>query len=187
MILVILAYIIGSIPSGYLIARLYGIDIREHGSGNIGATNVARILGTKFFFIVFFLDFIKSYLFIAMMQTLGASSMSVMLGGLALIFGNGCSIFLNFKGGKAVATSCGVVAAWNPLLVLLVFIPWILILLITKRVGIASGAGYIALPICAAFLANAAMLVPCTLLISSWGLYLHRSNIREFLASSASF
>jgi len=186
-ILIIIAYLIGSIPSGYLIARVYGIhDIRSHGSGNIGATNVARILGTKFFFIVFFADFFKSFLFLLGMQFAGADQLSIMLAGLALALGNGASIFLQFRGGKAVATSCGVICAWNPMLVVAVLIPWALTLWATKRVGIASGAAYIVLPLCAAFSYNAELLLPCTLLISVWGLFLHRSNIREFLAAFAS-
>ena len=187
-IFIILAYLIGSIPSGYLIARMQGIeDIRLHGSGNIGATNVARILGTKFFFIVFLTDFLKSFLFLFGMQLLNLSAMSVMLCGLALIFGNGASIFLQFRGGKAVATSCGVICALSPFLVLAVLIPWLLTLWGTKRIGIASGAAYCVLPFFAFFAQDASLLVPCTLLISLWGIFLHRSNIREFLASSASF
>lgn len=186
-VLIVLAYLIGSIPSGYLIARLYGIqDIRLHGSGNIGATNVARILGTRFFFIVFLADFLKAYLYMLCMQMLGLSQLWIMIGGLALIVGNGASIFLQFRGGKAVATSCGVILAWNPVLVALVLIPWIITLWITKRVGIASGAGYVALPWFASCMPHADLLVPCTLLISLWGLFLHRSNIREFLTALVS-
>lgn len=185
---IILAYIIGSIPSGYIIARMHGIDdIRLHGSGNIGATNVARILGTKFFFVVFAADFLKAYLFISAMQFFCMAQISIMLAGLALIFGNGASIFLQWRGGKAVATSCGVLSAINPLLVIAVFIPWLLGLWATKRVGIASGIAYCVLPLFAAFAHNASLLVPCALLISLWGIFLHRSNIRQFLASSASF
>ena len=188
LVLIILAYLIGSIPSGYIIARMHGIDdIRLHGSGNIGATNVARILGTKFFFIVFLADFLKSLLFLLVMQFFGLTPASIILCGLALIFGNGASIFLQFRGGKAVATSCGVIAALNPFLVLAILIPWLLVLWSTKRIGIASGAAYFMLPFFAAFTHDPSLLVPCTLLISLWGIFLHRSNIREFLASSASF
>lgn len=188
LLLIGLAYLIGSIPSGYLIARFYGVeDIRSHGSGNIGATNVARILGATFFFIVFAADFLKAYLFILAMQFFCMAQISIMLAGLALIFGNGASIFLQFRGGKAVATSCGVLSAVSPLLVIAVFIPWLLVLWATKRIGIASGAAYFVLPLCAAFAYDASLLVPCTLLISLWGIFLHRSNIRQFLASSASF
>lgn len=185
--LIILAYIIGSIPSGYLIARMYGVeDIRAHGSGNIGATNVARILGTKFFFIVFAADFFKAFLFLVALQSVSVDQLSIMFAGLSLILGNGASIFLQFRGGKAVATSCGVVWAWNPMLVIAVLIPWALTLWATKRVGIASGSAYLTLPLFAAFLCNAELLLPCTLLISLWGIYLHRNNIREFLATLAS-
>lgn len=188
LLLIIIAYVIGSIPSGYIIARWNGIeDIRLHGSGNIGATNVARILGTKFFFIIFLADFLKSYLFLSLMQFFGWAPEIVVLSGLALIFGNGASIFLLFRGGKAVATSCGVLGALNPFLALAVFIPWLLVAWVTKRIGIASGAAYFILPIFAIFAHDASLLVPTTLLISIWGIFLHRSNIREFLASSASF
>lgn len=188
LLLIILAYIIGSIPSGYLIARFYGIDdIRLHGSGNIGATNVARILGTKFFFIVFFTDFIKSFLLVSLIQTVGYAPIMMIVSGLALIFGNGASIFLQFRGGKAVATSCGVVCAWNPTLLLLVAIAWVIGLWLTKRVGIASGIGYIMLPIFASLMPNSALLLPSAILISLWGLFLHRSNIREFVAAIVSW
>jgi glycerol-3-phosphate acyltransferase PlsY len=183
LLIVTVAYLIGAIPSGYLIARLYGIkDIRLHGSGNIGATNVGRILGAPFFFLVFFVDYIKAFALVWSIKVFSCASLSIVIAaGLALIIGNGASVFLKFRGGKAVSTTCGVLAAIDFKLVLVVFIPWFLTLFFTRRVGIASVIAYVALPLCAILTQASADLIVATLSIAVWGIFLHRSNIKEFL------
>lgn len=115
-------YLIGSIPFGLVVARyIGGIDIRQHGSGNIGATNVGRAMGRKFFFLVFMLDMLKGFLptFFAVQETASVKfsdltplvSHAPILVAAAAVIGHNFPIYLNFKGGKGVATSLGVVLA----------------------------------------------------------------------------
>src|SRR5690348_15473304 len=101
------AYLVGAIPTGYLIAKLKGItDIRQHGSGNIGATNVSRILGKHYFFLIFFLDAGKAYLFIHALKAHFSFNYLCIFASIVLV-GNGYSIFLRGSGGKGVATLFG--------------------------------------------------------------------------------
>lgn len=123
LVVIVGAYIVGSIPTGYLLGRfLFGIDITAHGSGNIGATNAARVFGPRYFFIVFFIDAAKAFLYLLALS-LGDLSfpvaqlshdMVVHLAAIALLIGNAYSPFLGFNGGKGVATLCGILYALFP-------------------------------------------------------------------------
>jgi len=133
-----LSYFVGALPTGYLFARFFfGIDITKNGSGNIGATNVARVIGCKkYFFLIFFLDFLKAFLALALLAPvckgvlLACASM--------LLVGNCFSIFLKFRGGKGVSTTLGILAFLFPKILFGFLVIWILILLISRKVGIAS-------------------------------------------------
>jgi glycerol-3-phosphate acyltransferase PlsY len=152
--LIPIAYLVGSIPFGLIIGLLKGIDVRKAGSGNIGATNVGRLLGKRFFFIVFFLDLLKG---LGMMLLAGlfavqvASSMLLWLAvGFAVIVGHNCSIFLKFKGGKGVSTSVGVVLGVWPYLSLpgmAALSVFVVVLKITRYVSVASMIGAITIPV----------------------------------------
>ena len=112
--LIVGAYFIGSVPFGYILARaVRGVDIRTVGSGNIGATNVGRIMGRGWGLFVFALDVLKGLLPAYIGKELGGPELAV-LGGLAVIIGHNWPIFLGFRGGKGVATSCGVLLAVFP-------------------------------------------------------------------------
>jgi len=179
---IIIGYCIGSIPSGYLIARMYGIaDIRDHGSGSIGATNVSRVLGLKFFFIVFLADFLKSYLYVLALAHYDFSQFDLMSASIFLLIGNGYSLFFGSRSGKGVATTCGVLCALAPLFLLILLCGWLIVFLLSKTVGIASTILFICMPVCAYFFidffADAAFLLPFTIFVSLWGLWLHRNNI----------
>ena len=109
------AYLVGSIPTGYLIAKLAGIaDIRSHGSGNIGATNVARLIGIHGFFLVLCIDALKAYAYLRYMQTITSQDVYLCAIALLILSGNIHSLFLGFRGGKGVATSIGIAAALMP-------------------------------------------------------------------------
>jgi acyl phosphate:glycerol-3-phosphate acyltransferase len=179
------AYLIGSIPSGFLIARARGVaDIREHGSGNIGATNVARVLGAQYFFVVFFLDFFKAYAFIITLAHYGCSQDFLLVAGGCLLLGNACSIFLNFRGGKGVATTFGILLAINPLLVLASAVIFLPVLYMTRTVGLASVVTLAALPLIAWVVCadNVAVFlyVVCTALL---GIFWHRGNIVQLVTN----
>jgi len=175
------AYLIGSIPSGYLIARYKGIEnIREHGSGNIGATNVARVLGIKFFFIVFFTDFFKAWLYLLCVAAAGFTQWYLISAAIALLIGNGCSLFLGFRGGKAVATGFGVLAALHPYLLLYLFVSWLVVFALTKTVALASIFFLLALPAGSIYLMQDSLpMISFTLFTAAWGIFLHRENIAK--------
>jgi len=182
LLIIVVAYCIGSIPSGLLIARARGVhDIRSHGSGNIGATNVARVLGYKFFLIVFFADCFKAYGFLTLVQSYGADVLFVCFVGAALVIGNGASLFLRFRGGKGIATIMGLLLALDPWIAAYVFIVWLVVFLIIRTVGIASVAALLALPLITYLLiCHEAHFFTLSCFIALFGLYLHRDNIFRF-------
>ncbi|MFJ5769865.1 glycerol-3-phosphate 1-O-acyltransferase PlsY [Psychrobacillus sp. NPDC093180] len=140
-ILLLLAYIIGSIPSGLWIGKLfYNTDIREHGSGNLGGTNTFRTLGKKAGLIVTIMDILKgtAATLLGYLAVFESTSVHPLILGIIAVIGHMFPIFANFKGGKAVATSGGILLAYNwPLFVLLV-VGFFIILKITKMVSLTS-------------------------------------------------
>jgi glycerol-3-phosphate acyltransferase PlsY len=154
------AYLIGSVPFAYLIAKaVRGIDIREIGSGNVGATNVGRALGRHWGILVFALDVLKGFL-----PTLAALLLhgcrvgepalppGVALAGFAAVAGHNWPIFLKFKGGKGMATSCGVFLALFPLGVLIAMGVWAAAVALTRYVSVGSMVAAVALVACALLL-----------------------------------
>ncbi len=142
-----IAYLIGSIPFGYLVVRLLkGVDIRKFGSGNIGATNVARILGIKWGVLVFVLDFLKGFLAVYLLIFLFPKlyPFAYVLIAILSICGHNWSLFLKFKGGKGVSTSLGAISGlcikFPPLVVsiLSAVICWLLLFFIFRVVSLAS-------------------------------------------------
>lgn len=143
-------YVIGAIPFGYIIARVRaGIDIREHGSGNIGATNVGRVLGLRFFAITFALDFLKGTLPVAgallIESRFGEAALPSQarylfapLVGLAAILGHMFPVYLRFRGGKGVATSIGVVMLIAPVGCAAGLVAWAILVLTTRMISVGS-------------------------------------------------
>jgi len=138
-ILIALSYVIGSIPFGLLISKAKGVDIRKQGSGNIGATNVLRCLGKPLGISCFVLDALKGYLPAALFPLIGKVDPTFgILFGTAAILGHNFPIFLNFKGGKGVATSAGVLLGVAPLAVAIGLLAWILVFKISGYVSLGS-------------------------------------------------
>jgi acyl-phosphate glycerol 3-phosphate acyltransferase len=145
----LLAYLIGAIPFGYLIGRWRGVDIIQHGSGNIGATNVGRILGWRFGLLVFALDFAKGA-----GPTAAGLSVELTLGviaGLAAFVGHLFPIYLRFRGGKGVATGAGVVSVLLPMPTLAALASWLIVVLVSGYISLASLAA--AFVLCLAYFA----------------------------------
>ena len=122
------AYLIGAIPFGYLVARLRGVDIFAHGSGNIGATNVGRALGRRFGVLVFALDFAKGALSVALAIWLRLGDRIEVAAALAAFLGHLFPIYLKFRGGKGVATGAGAVFVLLPIPALAGLVVWIVTL-----------------------------------------------------------
>lgn len=183
-IILFFAYLIGAIPTGYIIARYSGIsDIRTHGSGNIGATNVARVLGIKYFFLVFFLDAAKAFLFLKALAYSGSSDFLLVCAAGVILVGNGFSVFLRFSGGKGVATAVGILAALAPHLLLLVALPWTILILLTKTMGVACVGASLSLPFLALLAHDGPLIFYSTLGIACWIFLRHLPNMRDYLIS----
>jgi len=138
------AFLLGAVPFGYLAGRMRGIDLRAHGSGNIGATNTLRVLGTRMGIVVLLLDVGKGLLPLLAARRLdgaaagGANDWVVVGAGLAAILGHTFSPFLGFKGGKGVATSLGVLIGLSPLVAGLVVSVFLLVVAATRYVSLGS-------------------------------------------------
>lgn len=148
---VIIAYLAGSIPSAYIAGKLKGVDLRQHGSGNLGATNVVRVLGPKIGGVVFLADFLKGFLpvyFLPMYTETLRPGLWALVYGAAAILGHVKPIFLLGKGGgKGVATAGGVFMALAVVPVLITQVVWVLVFYFTRYVSLASLIGAAVLPI----------------------------------------
>ena len=149
------AYLAGATPFGYLTARfIRGIDIRQHGSKNIGATNVGRVLGAKWGLFVFLLDFLKGLLPVLLIARLFVSPESSnfrnwqVAAGLATILGHMFPVWLRFRGGKGVATALGVALALSPWSTLAAFVVFVLSMVLWRIVSLGSILGAMAYAIC---------------------------------------
>lgn len=185
---VIAAYLLGSIPSGVWVGKIAkGIDIREHGSKNPGATNAYRVLGAKYGIAVLLADAFKGYLPLLIAKDIfQISGTPLILVGLIAIVGHSLSLFLNFKGGKGVATSLGVFLYLFPNGILIVFTAFVLIVAFTKYISLASIIGAGLLPLLALFLPlNEGIprfsLILVSLLVATFVIYRHRANIDRLL------
>ena len=197
LIIALFSYLIGSIPSGYLVAKSQGIDIRQHGSKNIGATNVLRVMGKKWGYLVFFCDSFKGFASVKLGALIAAHALlSPVLGSviaaIACILGHNYTIWLRFKGGKGIATSGGVVLALFPVLVVLcVAVIWFVVFFAGRYVSLASIAAAVALP-CVVFLATGKngsdfwILFGFSALIGALAIWRHQSNIGRLLKGTES-
>jgi glycerol-3-phosphate acyltransferase PlsY len=127
------SYLIGSIPAGYIAGRIVGIDIRTVGSGNIGATNVTRVLGKRYGYPVFIVDFLKGF--------------AGVVGAVACVLGHSFPVWLGFKGGKGVAASAGALFGLTPFVALIAVAVWLVIFYLTRYVSVASMTAALAVPI----------------------------------------
>lgn len=177
-------YITGSLPTGYLAGKLLkGIDIRQHGSGNSGATNVFRTVGTTAGVITLLIDFLKGYVpvIIALNYMAGTKPYFPIIVGACAIIGHIFTIFLKFRGGKGVATGAGALAALMPLPVIFAALTFLVILAITRYVSLGSMISACALPLFS-FIHNEPKSYSITAAaIAAIIIYTHRSNIRNLI------
>ncbi|AYK67874.1 glycerol-3-phosphate 1-O-acyltransferase PlsY [Bacillus subtilis] len=179
-LLIILAYLIGSIPSGLIVGKLAkGIDIREHGSGNLGATNAFRTLGVKAGSVVIAGDILKGTLATAL-PFLMHVDIHPLLAGVFAVLGHVFPIFAKFKGGKAVATSGGVLLFYAPLLFITMVAVFFIFLYLTKFVSLSSMLTGIYTVIYSFFIHDTYLLIVVTLL-TIFVIYRHRANIKRII------
>ena len=183
------AYFLGAVPFGFIIVRIVrGVDIRTLGSGNIGATNVWRVLGRGWGLLAFGLDVLKGFAPACAGNFIGGPELGA-LAGLAAIIGHNWPIFLQFRGGKGVATSCGVFLAIFPSGLVVSFGVWMLALAIWRYVSVASMLGGIALLVSALLLQDepfgaGRFLTAFAALVAVLSIIRHRSNIKRLLQGS---
>jgi glycerol-3-phosphate acyltransferase PlsY len=194
----VLAYLVGSIPTGYLVARARGVDIRSLGSGNIGATNAMRVLGRTVGLMVLFMDFAKGLL-----ACLGLPLLAHLLFGpeeyrvgtislglaaaVGVVIGHNFTIWLRFKGGKGIATTAGVLAALVPWALVIALSVWVLLLLATRYVSVGSVAAAVAMPVATWFTSHGDILLTVmTSVLGIMAIWKHKGNLQRLVAGTES-
>lgn len=181
LLLIIVSYLLGSIPSGLIIGKLFHqTDIREHGSGNLGGTNAFRVLGKKAGIIVSLADILKGTLAATLPLIFNLSDINPLIIGVFAVIGHMYPIFANFRGGKAVATSGGVILGVNPIVFLSVLLSFFIILLICKYVSLSSMLSGIIGIIISITLKEYGLLIVVSIL-TIFIFYRHRANIVRIL------
>jgi glycerol-3-phosphate acyltransferase PlsY len=188
------SYLLGSIPAGYLAGRIAGIDIRKTGSGNIGATNVTRTLGKRYGYPVFAVDFLKGLaavsmsIFIAKRAQPGWNSNDLcgIVGGVSCVIGHAFPVWLQFRGGKGVATSAGVLFRLMPLVTLIGAVIWVVTFGLTRYVSVASITATIALPVVIFIMillnqTHETALLYFSIFLAAIVILLHRSNLSRLM------
>jgi glycerol-3-phosphate acyltransferase PlsY len=178
------AYLVGAFPTSYVAGKLFkGIDLREHGSRNLGATNVYRVLGWKFAVPVAIVDILKGTLpVVAFAPRVSDSTLVAMLVGAMAVVGHVFSVFVGGKGGKGVATSAGVMLGLAPAAVGICLLIWLVLVRTTGYVSLGSMLGAAALPIGLYVLhPDRRELVLPSVALAALIVFLHRANIRRLL------
>ena len=188
------AYLLGSLPTGYLVARIRGVDIRSVGSGNIGATNVFRILGMAAGIVVLGVDALKGYAACGWLVPWVAGQLDPaadagsprldylsLVAGASAVLGHNYTCWLKFKGGKGIATSAGVLAALVPWSFLIILTVFIVTFWASRFVSLASILAALALPFAAWLTGESGVKIAVTTAMSLLAIYKHRANIRRLL------
>ncbi len=184
LLLVLASYLIGAFPTSYLVGRLlHGIDLRQHGSGNLGATNVYRVLGWKAALLVFPVDIFKGFAPTFFFPRLDGSPHWewALAFGAAAILGHVYSIYVRFKGGKGVATSAGVFLALAPVALLVGLGVWLAVVATTRIVSIASIAAALVVPVMVFLTHRPAPVLWLSLALMLFVIWSHRANIGRLL------
>lgn len=194
---VLLSYLLGSIPNGYLAGRLRGIDLRKEGSGNIGATNALRVLGKSWGYGVFFADALKGFVAVRLALWIVSHSVGLanysefyaILAAASCVAGHSFPVWLRFKGGKGVATSAGAIFGVMPIAAVAIFLVWVLVFEITRYVSLASVVAALALPIAVAILiwlgrTQGVVLFYFSVVMTALVVWRHRSNFARLRAGT---
>jgi glycerol-3-phosphate acyltransferase PlsY len=198
-ILVVLgAYLLGSIPTGFLVGKARGVDIRTAGSGNIGATNVFRILGTVPGVFVLLADALKGWLAVRVLAALlarkllppdwlasNAEPISI-IAAVAAVLGHNYTCWLHFRGGKGIATSAGVLAALVPIPLLVILSVWIIVFALSRYVSLASILAASTLPFATWFTGYSTTLIVVTAAMTAMAIYKHKGNIKRLIQGTES-
>lgn len=177
--LVLFAYLLGSVPTGYILGSLAGVDVRKAGSGNVGATNVARVVGKRHGIFTLAADMAKGFVPVIIALNLGLTPTATALVGIAAFVGHLYPVFLRFQGGKGVATALGVflgLAPWATLILMAIFV---LVLLATRVVSLSSMVAAGCAPIVFWLFFHSPILTGMSLFIALMIVLRHRGNIQR--------
>jgi len=190
----LVSYLLGSIPAGYLAGRIAGIDIRHAGSGNIGATNVTRVLGKRYGYPVFIVDFLKGLVAVSISILIEkrAQPISVptelfgIVAAISCVIGHSFPVWLSFKGGKGVATSMGALFGLMPLVALIGVAGWVITFEMTRYVSVASMIAVLTVPISILILmplkqTGGAVLLYFSICLAALVIFRHRSNLSRLV------
>ncbi|MFH1397676.1 MAG: glycerol-3-phosphate 1-O-acyltransferase PlsY [Candidatus Omnitrophota bacterium] len=191
---ILVSYFIGSIPTAYIFGRLLkGIDIRWVGSGNVGATNASRVLGKKIGVIILFLDILKGLLpviflgdFIVVRSTLNQELLRIILG-LSCIIGHNWTIFLEFKGGKGIATTLGVLlglaarVAGLKIVLIWVILTWLIAFIPFRIVSLASLISGISLPVYVLLFKQSRIIFVSGIILAAFIILRHKPNLKRLI------
>ncbi|MFZ2851442.1 MAG: glycerol-3-phosphate 1-O-acyltransferase PlsY [Leptotrichiaceae bacterium] len=195
-LLILIAYVLGSIPNALWVGKTFkNIDVREHGSKNTGSTNAARVLGAKLGIFTLILDILKgalpTYLGIVLGANLltritGIDKLDIIVIGMAAILGHTFSLFLKFKGGKAVATTLGVFLVLVPYAILILLVIFFVIFGLTRYVSLASIISAVVLPIAVYFTTRHIPLTVLGIIIGLLVIIRHKENIKRLINGTES-
>ena len=183
-LLIVLGYLLGSVPVGFILGSRSGIDVRKSGSGNVGATNVARVVGKRQGTLTLIADVAKGFLPVFLAMQLGASLAATILVGMAAFLGHLFPIFLKFKGGKGVATGLGVFLALAPMATLVLVALFGVAVLTSRLVSLSSILTALAAPIVFWLFAYRPLVVGMAAFIALAITWRHQSNIRRMMNGS---
>lgn len=179
-VVIVLAYLLGSIPSGLIVGKVfYGMDIRQHGSGNIGGTNTFRTLGVKAGLIVTISDILKGTLAAALPFFFDVD-LNALIAGIFAVVGHMYPIFANFRGGKAVATSGGVLLFYEPVMFLIMVGVFFLCLYLTKYVSLSSMLAAV-VALIYSFIFGDKPLIIVVAILAFFVIYRHRANWKRIM------
>jgi acyl phosphate:glycerol-3-phosphate acyltransferase len=183
-LLVIFSYLLGSVPSGLIIGKLSGLDVRKAGSGNIGATNVARLLGKTGGLLTLVGDTAKGFIPVLVVQQMGFSHPVTALVGVAAFLGHLYPIFLKFKGGKGVATSFGVLLGLAPFATMILLVVFAAVAFTTRIVSLSSMVTAVAAPLVLWLFYYSPTYVIVTAFMAVMIVFRHYANIQRLLNGS---
>jgi glycerol-3-phosphate acyltransferase PlsY len=186
MMLVLAAYFLGSIPTGLLLAKAFGVDIRTTGSGNIGATNVYRTLGRNVGIMTLAGDCLKGLIPVVAANYLEFPVVWIALAGLAAFLGHVYTVFLGFKGGKGVATALGVFLGVSPLSVLIALAIFSLVLWKWRYISLASITAAVTIPVVITLIAHNTFFTLMSIIIATIIVHKHQENIDRLKAGTES-
>jgi glycerol-3-phosphate acyltransferase PlsY len=182
--LVVSAYLLGSVPSGYILGSMAGVDVRKLGSGNVGATNVARVLGKGRGVLTLIADATKGWLPVFAAQQLDMSLPVITLAGGAAFLGHLYSLFLRFEGGKGVATAFGVILALAPVPTAISMAVFAIVFAATRVVSLGSLTAAIAAPVSLWVLGYPSLVTALVGFIALMITWRHRDNLQRLLAGT---